>query len=183
MLNSLIGIIASSGGAPASTNSYESISTVDVSSAVSSITFSSIPSTYTHLQIRFISKLSAGDDVVMRFNGDTASNYRNHILYGDGSSAISSNPFGGAYSAVALYYTGSSSSIAGGVVDVLDYTSTDKNKTVRFLGGYDDNGSGNIDLASGLWFATPAAVTSITLKPVSNNFSQYSSFALYGIKG
>jgi hypothetical protein len=165
-------------------NSYESIATVTVGSGgASSISFSSIPSTYQHLQIRFISKLSAGDDVIMRFNGDTANNYFNHILYGNGSSAISSVPFGGAYSGVALYYTGSSSSIAGGVVDVLDYTSTAKNKTVRFLGGYDDNGSGNIDLASGLWSATPAAVTSITIKPVSNNFSQYSSFALYGIKG
>jgi hypothetical protein len=182
MISSLVGIIASSGAGVAG-GDYESIATVNVSSAVSSITFSSIPSTYQHLQVRFISKLSAGDDVIMRFNGDTANNYWNHILYGNGSSAISSVPFGGAYSGVALYYTGSSSSIAGGVVDVLDYTSTNKNKTVTFLGGYDDNGSGNSDFASGLWFATPAAVTSITLKPVSNNFSQYSSFALYGIKG
>jgi len=182
MISSLVGIIASSGAGVAG-GDYESIATVNVSSAVSSITFSSIPSTYQHLQVRFISKLSAGDDVIMRFNGDTANNYWNHILYGNGSSAISSVPFGGAYSGVALYYTGSTASIAGGVVDVLDYTSTNKNKTVRFLGGYDDNGSGNIDLASGSWSATPAAINSIVIKPVSANFSQYSSFALYGIKG
>jgi hypothetical protein len=184
MISSLVGIIASSGGEPVSLNDYESIATVTVGSGgASSVTFSSIPSTYQHLQIRFMSKLSGGDDVVMRFNGDTANNYWNHILYGNGSSAISSVPFGGAYSAVALYYTSSSSSIAGGVVDVLDYTSTNKNKTVRFLGGYDDNGSGNIDFASGSWSATPAAVTSINIRAVANAFSQYSSFALYGIKG
>lgn len=176
------GVIASSYFA--AIGDYESISTVTVGSGGSaSITFSSIPSTYQHLQIRFISKLSAGDDVIMRFNGDTASNYYNHILYGDGSSVIASVPFGGAYSAIALYYTGSTSSIAGGVIDLLDYTSTNKNKTARFLGGYDNNGSGNIDFASGLWFATPAATTSITMKPVSANFAEYSQFALYGIKG
>jgi len=182
MLNSLIGIIASSGGVT-STNSYESIATTTVSSPVSSITFSSIPSTYQHLQIRFISKLSAGDDVIMRFNGDTGNNYWNHILYGNGSSAIAGVPFSGAYSGIALYYTGSTASVAGGVIDVLDYTSTNKNKTVRFLGGYDDNGSGNIDFASGSWSATPAAINSIVLKPVSANFAQYTQIALYGIKG
>jgi hypothetical protein len=176
------GVIASSYFA--AVGDYESIATTTVGAGgVSSVTFSSIPSTYQHLQIRFIAKLSAGDDVIMRFNGDTASNYYNHILYGNGSSAIAGVPFGGSYSAIALYYTGSTSSIAGGVIDVLDYTSTNKNKTVRFLGGYDDNGSGNIDFASGSWSATPAAVTSIVVKPVSANFSQYSQIALYGIKG
>lgn len=178
----ILGIIASS--LPAAAGDFESIATVSVGSGgASSVDFTSIPSTFTHLQVRFISKISAADDVVMRFNSDTANNYRNHILYGDGSSAIAGVPFTNAYSAVALYYTSNTASIAGGVIDVLDYQSTNKNKTVRFLGGYDNNGSGNIDFASGLWFKTPEAITSITLKPVSANFSQYSHFALYGIKG
>jgi hypothetical protein len=182
----ILGIYASqiSGHLFAPSGAYDSIATTTVGAGgVSSVTFSSIPSTYTHLQVRFISKLSAGDDVIMRFNGDTANNYWNHILYGNGSSATASVPFSGAYSGIALYYTGSTASVAGGVIDVLDYTSTSKNKTVRFLGGYDDNGSGNIDLASGSWSATPAAINSIVIKPVSANFAQYTQIALYGIRG
>ncbi len=176
------GIIASS--MVSAVGDYESISTVTVGSGgASSISFSSIPSTYQHLQIRFVSKLSAGDDVIMRFNGDTANNYWNHILYGNATLAIAGVPFGGAYSAIALYYTGSTTAVAGGIIDLLDYTSTAKNKTIRFLGGYDDNSNGNIDLASGSWSPTPAAITSITMKPVSANFAEYSQFALYGIKG
>ena len=162
---------------------YESIATVSLTGTQASIDFTSIPTTFQHLQIRFISRLSAGDDVVMRFNGDTANNYRNHILYGDGSSAIAGVPFTNAYSAAALYYTSSNTVIAGGVIDILDYRSTNKNKTMRFLGGWDNNGSGNIDFASALWFKTPEAITSITLKPVSASFSANSHFALYGIKG
>jgi hypothetical protein len=168
--------------APIAPTDYESIQTYTLGSAQSSITFSGISGSYSHLQIRFISKLSAGDDVIMRFNSDSANNYMNHIVYGTGASAIAANPFGGAYSGIALYYTSSTTSVAAGVIDVLDYTSTNKKKTVRFLGGYDDNGSGNIDFASGLWNASPAAVTSITLKPVSANFAANTSIALYGIK-
>lgn len=157
------------------------IGTFTLSSAQADVTFTNIPQTYTHLQIRFIARISAADDVVMRFNGDTANNYRNHILYGNGTSALAGVPFTNAYSAAALYYTSNTASIAGGVIDILDYRSTSKNKTMRFLGGYDDNGSGNIDFASALWFKTPEAITSITLKPVSANFSANTSFALYGV--
>jgi hypothetical protein len=68
-------------------------------------------------------------------------------------------------------------------MDILDYTSTNKNKTVRSLGGFDRNGGGIITLSSSLWFKTPEAITSIRLKPQSSSWTQYSSFALYGIKG
>jgi hypothetical protein len=70
-----------------------------------------------------------------------------------------------------------------GVTDILDYTNTSKNTTVRALGGADANGSGSIDLTSAAWLNTNA-VTSITL--TTNNGSTFtagSSFALYGIKG
>ena len=70
------------------------------------------------------------------------------------------------------------------VLDILDYANTSKYTTARILGGIDINGSGgNIRLDSGVWMNT-AAVTSLTISPTTaNNFVQYSSFALYGIKG
>jgi hypothetical protein len=80
--------------------------------------------------------------------------------------------------------TAAANIFAGMVIDILDYTSTSKNKTVRSLGGYDRNGAGEISLSSGLWYASPAAITSIELTTTATTeFKSYSQFALYGIKG
>jgi hypothetical protein len=70
-----------------------------------------------------------------------------------------------------------------GVFDILDYANTNKNKTVRVLGGVDFNGSGVVFLSSGL-YDTTSAVSSFTIQtPSSRTFPEHSSFALYGIKG
>ena len=159
---------------------YESIQTYTVGAGgQASVTFSSIPSTYTHLQIRSIAKGSGGMSI--RLNGDTGSNYTRHFLYGDGSS-----PASGADTAQTASAIGASSInaniFAGCVIDILDYKSTNKYKTMRSLGGKDYNGSGSIALASGLWLST-SSITSITIigeSPV--DWSQYSQFALYGVK-
>jgi hypothetical protein len=192
MLNSLIGIIASSGGAPASLNSYESIATVTVGSPVSSISFTSIPSTYQHLQIRGIGRGSNNassetfDNTLVAFNSDTTnSNYAWHNVLGDGSSA-SAQGFTSSRVLVNAAITGAAlaSGIFGTfVTDILDYANTSKNKVTRSLAGGDANGSGRVMLQSNLWLNT-GAITSITLTNGSgNNWAQYSSFALYGIKG
>lgn len=183
MISSLIGIIASSG---VTGGDYESIATTTVGAGgVSSVTFSSIAGTYTHLQIRFLAKNSVtGDSFSMRFNGDTAANYARHELSGFGSSANAYASTSQTSMVIGFegYATGSDFGV--GVIDILDYTSTNKNKTVRSLTGYDANGGGGVGLISGLWFKTPEAITSITLNQGnSGNFQQYSSFALYGIKG
>jgi hypothetical protein len=69
------------------------------------------------------------------------------------------------------------------IIDILDYANTSKYKTQRGLGGADLNGSGYISFNSGNWRNTNA-ITSISLTPLyGSQFAQYSSFALYGIKG
>jgi hypothetical protein len=187
MLPSLIGVIASSGGGVA--NSYESIATVTVGGGgSSSITFSSIPSTYQHLQIRGIardSRSNAATNLYIQFNGDTGSNYTAHELYGNGSTAVAGFEGASQTSALAARVTGNNSAASafgGFVFDVLDYANTNKYKTNRSLAGHEDNSSGAIWLISGLWMST-SAVTSITITPVTSPILQYSSFALYGIKG
>jgi hypothetical protein len=183
MLNSLIGIIASSGGVT-STNSYESIATVTASGSATTITFSSIPSTYQHLQVRGVgSSTSSGGYSVLNINGDTGSNYKQHWLQGDGSGTGSG--VGSSATSIDLYSTASNAASiqAAFVIDILDYTSTNKNKTIRSLAGVDKNGSGTIDLDSGLYFATPAAITSLTFTINAGNWRNTSQFALYGIKG
>lgn len=185
----ILGIMASA--ISGNLSSYESISTVTVGSGgQSSIDFTSIPSTYKHLQIRAIGRSNRAvyvEDLAMRCNSDTATNYSSHRLYGDGASATSDAEstrnrmnLGQIAGGSATY----SSGFGGLVIDVLDYTSTNKAKTIRCLSGYDDNGRGFIQLASGAWYNSSTAVSSITLLPLfGTTISQYSSFALYGIKG
>ena len=183
MLNTIAGMLA--GGAVAT--DYESIATVTVGAGGSStITFSSIPSTYTHLQIRALSKSTtagtANASFTAQFNSDTGSNYTRHALTGDGATVSAS----GAASQTSIRAGGnteanSTNIFAVSVIDILDYANTNKYKTLRTLFGSDLNGSGEINFRSGAWMNTNA-ITSVLLTPSSGNFAQYSSFALYGIK-
>jgi hypothetical protein len=183
----ILGIIDSGKSGHLVTNNYSSISTVTVGSGgASSITFSSIPSTYTHLQIRAIMRdTNSGTSWLseqLNFNGDTGNNYSYHALYGGGTSAAA-----GANTSLTTAYVlqapqgGVTSNVfQGNVLDILDYANTNKYKTLRNLSGGDANGSGYIGLYSSVWLST-AAVTSITIS-ATTLFAQYSSFALYGIK-
>ena len=172
----ILGIMASAISGNLVTNSYESISTTVVGGGgSSSVTFSSIPSTFKHLQVRAYLKGTAASNRNLTFNGIT-SGYFQHRLEGSGSSASA-----GGYTSQSQIAMPITSSEWGCVIfDFLDYTDTNKNKTVRMLGGYDANGSGFIGLTSGS-VANTAAITSITI--AGDTWQQYSSFALYGIKG
>ncbi len=91
MSSTILGIIASSGGAAASTSSYESIASATGTGSSGVITFSSIPATYKHLQIRGIAKDTYAGTFELptrvRFNSDTGNNYTQHNLQGNGASA------------------------------------------------------------------------------------------------
>lgn len=187
MLNVVSGLL--SAGTPAVTNSYESIATVTIGAGgAASATFSSIPSTYKHLQIRGISKTTRTTATVeslqIQFNSDTATNYSYHELIGDGSSASSDAATSNTYAAFARTAGNANTSFFGGFsMDILDYADTNKYKTTRTLSGVDLNGSGAVFFNSGLWRST-SAISSIVIKPeTGTNLQQYSSFALYGIKG
>ena len=174
----MLGIMASQISGHLVTGAFDSIATVTVGSGGSStITFSSIPSTYTHLQIRAIHNDASNSNLKYQFNGDTAANYDWHQLYGDGASA------GANTSTTDAYGLGSYITAQWGVsiLDLLDYTNTNKYKTMRNIGGTDNNGSGYVGLQSGLWRNT-AAVTQVVLAPTGGSFVQYSHFALYGVK-
>lgn len=182
-MSPILGIFASS--APAVTNSFESIAT-STPSGVSTITFSSIPSTFKHLQIRAIAKrdtATTSGSSNLRFNSDTGSNYARHFLRGSGAAASAGS--GTAQTSIECFeHTGNDAAVANMVgvciIDILDYASTTKNKVIRSLSGNDQNGAGNIYLTSGLWLST-SAVTSITLFTSANYLN--TTFALYGIKG
>jgi len=184
MLNTISGLLGE--GAPAG-GDYESIATTTVGSGgTSTVTFSSIPSTYTHLQIRMLARTSRSslvDTIRITYNSDTTvSNYTYHELVGDGSS-VAAYGAGSDYNQLqgATGASASSNVFGVGVTDILDYANTNKYKTLRNLGGLDNNGSGRVAFVSGLWINT-SAISSITLTATSGTIQQYSSFALYGIK-
>ena len=182
MISSLVGIIASSGGVAG--GDYESIATYSPS-GVTTVTFSSIPSTYQHLQLRLLTRTatSASDFIAIRFNGDSGSNYGFHNLYGNGSAAGASSTTPDTVIAWNVADGGDAANVFNACVfDILDYANTNKYKTARFLEGHDFNGSGVIELRSGAWRST-SAITSIEVFTFGPNFATGSSIALYGIKG
>jgi len=167
---------------------FQSIATIDVTSAVASIEFTSITSDYTHLQIRGIARSTqavSSNVLIMYLNNVTtaASNYSTHLLSGEGSSATAYGSSNDVIQNVITAGSNTASNFGSFCFDILDYTNTNKVKTVRTLGGYDDNGSGIIRFGSGMLHSSTAAITRIKLQPSGGNLAQYSQFALYGIKG
>jgi hypothetical protein len=176
------------GAASAAATSYQSINTVTAAGGETSLSLSSIPSTFTHLQIRGIARDTfTGTNVrslLMRFNSDTGTNYARHQLYGNGSAAT----VGGADTTTFMNLwacapaDGMTASTYGAfLLDVLDYASTTKYKTMRGFTGADVNGTGSVNLVSGLWMST-SALTSLTFIAEATAFKAGTTFALYGIK-
>ena len=187
----VLGIIASqiSGHLFAPSGAYDSIATTTLATATASVTFSSIPSTYTHLQIRAIgrsNRAATGEFIKLTMNSDTGSNYADHSLNAGGGG----NVFGDAATSAAFIrvnrFTGANANanvFGVFVLDLLDYANTSKYKTIRELGGADNNGDGDIFFNSGLWQSTSAVNTLTFTVGGGTAFSQYTQFALYGIKG
>ena len=186
MLNTILGSLSS--GVVA--NSYESIATVVVGSGgQATVSFTSIPSTYTHLQIRFLSRSTfnnggSGVNCYYTLNGDATNNYSAHALRGDGATVFANGAAsqGAMYPGTTVADAGTSANIFGsGILDILDYAQTTKYKTARLLNGFDRNGGGSVAFSSGNWRST-SAITTVTLA-TDGNWAEYSSFALYGIRG
>jgi hypothetical protein len=173
--------------------SYESIATVTVGSGgAANVEFTSIPATYTHLQIRGFARTSRAtfgvEGLRYQLNADTGSNYSWHHLRGDGSTTEASAGASISYmESQRILGTTTGASFGAQIMDILDYKDTNKYTTVRVFGGVDVNGTvnatgGAVMITSGNWRNTNA-VTSIKLFGDSANFAEYSQFALYGIKG
>jgi hypothetical protein len=170
------GLFSPSLGLP---NSYESLQTVNVGSGgQSTISFTSIPSTYKHLQIRYSAQSTVTSNPTVQFNSDTAANYSWHITYGQGTGGASVSGANQSFIYLGTVYQ-NTSVFSGGVIDILDYANTNKNKTVKILCGGNTNAAGEVGLFSGNWRNT-TAITSVQIN--LSNFTQHSKFALYGIK-
>jgi hypothetical protein len=191
-LSPILGIWASqiSGHLWEPQGAYDALANVTLSGTASSITLAGIPNTYKHLQVRILARADRAvtlESTFIYLNTDStqfpSNNYNGHGLIGNGSAA--SAYFDGGNFLPTGVISGSSATanmFAALVVDILDYTDTNKFTTSRSLGGVDLNGSGQVRLVSGLWRNT-AAVNSVTFTTNGGgSFIAGTSFALYGIK-
>jgi hypothetical protein len=178
--------------------SYDALASVTIGTATSTVSFAGIPSGYKHLQIRYNAKGTGSlggypGSSYIAFNGDTTdANYTNHRLTGNGSGgggAVTSSASTGNRGNVILT-SGTNGSWSNtslfqvGIVDILDYSSTTKNKTIKALNGGDGNGIGFVGLYSMVWLNT-SAITDISIVADPTyiiNFAVNTQFALYGVK-
>ena len=181
------GKVLGGGAAFEPVGAFDALGTVTVGSGgVASITFAGIPQNYTHLQIRIMQRATgAGTNWsnTLKFNSDaTQANYRNHSMYGTGSTT-------GVGTYQRFYVTsggipaaGDNASVFGScIIDILDYCNTNKNKVVKSLAGFDNNSNGQIVMDSMLWMNTNP-ITTILMEAYETNLAEKSTFALYGVK-
>ena len=180
LLNNVVALLGN--GAGGGGGSFESIATATGTGSSGTITFSSIPSTYKHLQIRIQTLgTAAGAETWLTLNGSTTG-YTQHKLWGNGTSVYADGLTGGANALIGWYIGTETTYPTVSIIDIHDYASTTKNKTIRGITGIDKNGSGYVGMISSLWQNT-AAVNSISLVVNGTNFATTTKIALYGIKG
>lgn len=181
------GVIGGAAGGAA--GSFELISTTVLSTATATINLTSIPSSYKHLELRYVARSSNSGGttrlVALQFNTDTgSSNYSFHNLGGNGSTVSSGSASDQAYIPGGYYVgsTGTASAFGAGIVSILDYASTSKFKTVRSLNGIAQAGT-FVYMHSGNWRSTEAISTIVIKDMAGFTFDAGSRFSIYGIKG
>lgn len=168
----------------AKTGTYTLINSSTLGSATASVTFSSIPTTYTDLILVASAQSTQAttyDNLIIQFNSDTASNYSKTRL-GASSGGVTGERTGpeASHMLTALTATSFSSLIfSTSVMNILDYSNTTTYKTSLWRGNSQD---GYVQGNVGMWRST-SAITTIRLATLSgSNLASGSSFKLYGIE-
>lgn len=157
------------------TPTYTLIQEQVLSSAASSVTFTSIPQTYKDLVLEVVGTHSQVADVWMQFNGDTATNYSRTFLYGNGSSTLSGRNTSVAY----LYGMLGSTSQTLNHAYLFSYSNTATFKTALMRLG---NAGDSTAVAASMW-RSASNITSILVGCSAGTFLAGTTFRLYGIHG
>ncbi len=164
---------------------YEPIATQTLSSAAATITFSSIPSTYTDLVLITSLKSSATPTAyspTLYINGDTdKTHYSYTAMYGDGSSGVSfewTTSTSTQHGAMAIAVSATNFNI--GIINIQNYANTTRYKPIITRSG----DPANVTYATVGQRLNTEAITSISLYGADGNkdFTAGSTFTLYGIK-
>jgi hypothetical protein len=147
--------------------STTALATVTLQAATPTVTFSGIPNTYRDLILNVnYTGSSAAALVFLRFNDDTA-NYSRVVAYPTASATATNLIVGAVYGTKRTLVT----------TQILDYSSTDKHKTV--LDRYGNAENSEVAMTAGRW-ASLTAVNKISLIPENGTFAAGSTFSLYG---
>jgi hypothetical protein len=155
------------------TATYIALANLTLTGTDAEVTFSSIPASYRDLIVVGIGSNSADTDLALRFNGDTGTNYSGVRMFGNGSSTGSSSDTGKTYAEIG----GVNTSIGDFRAQIMDYSATDKHKTVLTR----NSKTGSYVVAWANRWASTTAINSVTVYPLSGSFQSGSTFALYGI--
>lgn len=161
------------------TSTYTSLANATLTVAGSSVTFSSIPSTYRDLILVIVGKGSATITCKLVINADNGSNYFHTRMTGHGSTTSTVFPVAQTGVILSTIATGTTTSPLQVHVDILDYTQTNKHKTIISRANAVYTG---VEAFSNRWVNT-AAITSLQISAVGGNWAIGSTFALYGIAG
>jgi hypothetical protein len=168
-------------------STYTLISSQVLASSAASVTFSSIPATYTDLVLRVSARTdrasNSADTLKIVFNSDTTTIYSKTDLTGNGAVANTQRVGPIAYTYF-LYMnaTTSTGSTFGSVEIYLPSYLSSTSKQISMIGAQEDNSSTAFMAATASLFANSSAISRIDLTSnTSSNFVQYSSFYLYGI--
>jgi hypothetical protein len=159
------------------TATYEPIATESLGTAQASVTFSAIPATYTDLVLVFNGTIASGvQNMELRFNGDTTTNYSETRFFGTGSAVSTDRTSTTNQIRVGNIYTSQTVNI----IQVMNYANATTFKTVLCRS---NNAGAQVSVHSGLWRKSPEAITSVFVRPAGGvNFAIGSTFTLYGIK-
>lgn len=161
------------------TSTEVAIATYTLASGATSITFSSIPSTYTDLRLVVVTQGSGGD-IQLRLNGDTGTNYSITGLTGNGTTASSGRETNTSYINMSrLIPLPSSPNWGMWTADFFSYAGSTY-KTVLTTGSADRNGAGGLDYEVGLWRST-SAINTVRVQAAGDTFATGSVATLYGI--
>jgi hypothetical protein len=161
------------------------------SGAVASFNFTNIPQTFNHLRIhayvRATSSQTTPYDLVCTVNGSNAANYAYTVVRGDGANTSQTNATSDTtlrFSQVVTTGTMTANVFGGAIIDILDYTNTNKSKTAKCWAGFDNNGgssptAGWATMSGSIWTPT-TAITRLEFATFGN-FAQYSRIDIYGV--
>ena len=171
---------------------YDCISSVTLDSSGGGIQFANIPQNYTHLELRYVARCISTDStngvmsIRITFNSVGTNTYDYTVMKGVGNATtVASGEINKTNGPIVGLIAGNgigSGYFSSGVIEILDYTNTNKNKVTRSVTGCEVSGTlSEVAIYGGLWRST-AAITTIDLAADGGGFGRYTNVALYGVK-
>jgi hypothetical protein len=158
---------------------YEKIATTTLGSAAATITFSSIPNTFTDLRLVVVMFTDTTNTTFLRLNNDSDTNYSETLLWGNGTAASSGAATGIPRIGIANDISGNSTFPHFAEIDLFSYAGS-TNKTVLVSTAEDYNGSGIVRRGVALWRNT-TAVNRLDLGRTAGNFTAGTTATIYGL--